>query len=134
MRRFYPFWFLFCAIWGYMSGKFPAGTLHVTVGDMPGVLFGSAVSNFLLVVLALRLSRSSSDTGVRFGIDLKPWDDPLGVFQFVLVTFIFVGVWGILFSLLLPQANRSFALLALGLGAGGLTGGLAGTRLSRRIS
>lgn len=132
MRRFCPFWFVFCAVWGYVGGKFTAVNLHVAVSDMPGVFIGSAVSHFVLVLVALRVS-SPSQTGLRFSVDLKPWDDPLGVFQFVLVTFMFVGVWGILFSFFLEQANRSFALLAVSLGAGGLVGGLVATHWSRRI-
>lgn len=133
MKRFYLAWFLLCSVWGYLSQGFPADVIRSSVKDVPVMLLGSMASFFALTLLLCRLSRSASDRGMRFGIDLRPWDDPLGVFQFVFVTFIFVGFWGIALSLLLVPGRQDFALLALAIGGGGLLGGIAATRwLERR--
>lgn len=128
MKRFYPFWFLFCAVWGYLSAGFPQEILRISASDASGMFLVSTASFYLLVLLLSKLVPASSPRGTRFNIELRPWDDPLGIFQFVFVTFIFVGFWGVALSLVVEHAHRDFALIALAIGAGGLLGGIVATR------
>lgn len=132
MKRFYLVWFPFCSIWGYLSATFPAGTVEkIAGGSTVGLFLASALTFGLLIFSILRFS-SAALRSARFHIDLKPWDEPLGVFQFVFVTFFFVGLWGIALSFALPSARDDLGQFVLAMSSGGLVGGLFASHAYRR--
>lgn len=132
MRRFYLLWFPFCSIWGYMAAMAPASMIEKTTGGSAvGVFLGCALI-FGLLILAILLFSSATPASARFHVDLKPWDEPLGVFQFVFVTFSFVGLWSIVLSFFLPSARNDLGQFTLAMNGGGLVGGLLASYVYRR--
>ena len=83
-----------------------------TVVDTIYGFLKSIVAFGLLEFLALRLPPTPIESA-RFRVDLKPWDRPLGVFQFVFLTFIFVGVGGVALSYFLASGRINLAISVL---------------------
>lgn len=120
MRRFYVFWFFFSAGWGYlMSQRFP-GVEPKTTAQIAGGLPAGALTIFLL--LSLEAWRTRPQKLLPPSVDLKPWQMPMGVTLFVLLTFLFSSFWGVLFGLLLSGSDFREPLFMLLVSAGGLTG------------
>ncbi|CAN5162337.1 hypothetical protein BH11PSE11_BH11PSE11_17790 [soil metagenome] len=96
-----------------------------------GFTFLQSVIGFgLLTFLALRFPAKPVEFA-HFRIERKPWDGPLGLFQFVFLTFLFVGVWGVGFSLYFALNRIDFALEILAMSTGGLFGALVAAKLYR---
>ena len=76
-------------------------------------------------------SKSASAAHARLNIDLKPWQQPLGMIQFGTITFIFSAIWGIGLFMLSQGSNVLFPLRMLSLAAGGLLGASAACRVYR---
>jgi hypothetical protein len=132
MRRFYLLWFPFCSIWGYLFATFPTSIVEKSTGGSTVGLFLVCALAFGLLIFAVLLFSSATPQSARLHVDLKPWDEPLGVFQFVFVTLIFVGLWSILLSFVLPSARNDLAQFMLAISSGGLAGGLLASFLYRR--
>ena len=132
MRRFYLLWFPFCSIWGYLFATFPASVVEKTTGGSAVGLFLVCAVTFGLLIFAVLLFSSATPASARLHLDLKPWDEPLGVFQFVFVTFIFVGLWSIVLSFLLPSVRNDLGQFMLAMSSGGLVGGLVASYVYRR--
>lgn len=121
MNRFYVFWFFFCAGWGYlMAQPIPNATVPQSLGLALASFPISAVTFFLILAIDVWRSRPRKLTRPSFA--LKPWNMPAGGALFVLVTFAFAGVWGILVAAILDQAIVVQALQFFLLGLGGLVG------------
>lgn len=128
MRIFYVFWFLFCGGWGWLMAMFPV---------QPGDSIYSSLLAFPLAVVFLGglvsfelYRRKFRPENACLNINLKPWEQPLGVLQFVLLTFLFSSTWGLGFSV--SQSATPFVpLQALGMSVGGLTGAWAACRVYR---
>ena len=134
MRRFYPFWFPFCALWGYLIAKFPPDVAELSF-TLPGafrVFFVCCVVFGALLVAVLLLTSATPDSA-RLHVDLKPWDEPLGVFQFVFVTLIFAGFWGIVLAYVVPSGRSTIGLFMLSMSGGGLVGTLLASHVYRRL-
>jgi hypothetical protein len=127
MRAFYVFWFFFCAGWGYLLLTFPHhegdSLLNVLLTLVLAVLFGGIGTFFVL------RSKSVSAANVGLNIDRKPWQLPLGMIQFVTITFVFSAIWGVGLSMLLPGTNVLYPLRILSLAVGGLLGAWAACRV-----
>jgi hypothetical protein len=136
VKHFYPFWFVFCAGWGYMFANFPDDPqlprMEGSPGDIVTFIAISACAFGAIVYVALRFPPKPLESA-RFGIDLKPWDQPLGVLQFVGVTFLFVGLWAALFLLLDMGVRPDLATFILATSTSLLLGGLIGARVYRRM-
>ena len=89
------------------------------------VFFGGIVTYF-----GLR-SKPASAANSRLSIDLKPWQHPLGIIQFVTITFIFSAIWGIGLSMLPQGTNVLYPLRMLSLASGSLLGAWAACRVYR---
>jgi hypothetical protein len=132
MRRFYLLWFPFCSIWGYLLATFPVNIVEKTTGGSAVGLFLVCALTFGLLIFAVLLFSSATPQSARLHVDLKPWDEPLGVFQFVFVTFVFMGLWSTPLALLLPSARADLGQFILAMSTGGLVGGLLASFLYRR--
>ena len=106
------------------------------IGTMNGVstvqVFLAFCATFGLFVYGVLILSQATCMSARFHIDLKPWDDHVGIFQFVFVTFILVGLWNIGFSLFSESLAGNYGRFALAMGGGGLAGGLIASHLYRR--
>jgi hypothetical protein len=129
MRFFYPFWFFFCGGWGYLLSRFP---------HEEGMSWGSVFATFPVAIASLAIltffglrKNSVPVQSARLSIDLKPWQQPLGILQFVTATFLFSSVWGIGLSVFSQGANVLYPSQFLALAAGGLLGALAGCHAYR---
>jgi hypothetical protein len=131
MRRFYLLWAPFCSIWGYLFATFPTSTVERMTGKVAGLFLVCTLTFGLLIFGALLLS-SAPPASARLHIDLKPWDEPLGVFQFVFVTFMLVGLWSLALSFALPSARNDLGQFILALSGGGFVGALLASAVYRR--
>lgn len=129
MRAFYVFWFFFCAGWGYLMSTFPHhdgdSLLNAFLTLVLAIFFGG-VGTFLVL-----RSKAISAAHASLNIDLKPWQQPLGMIQFGSITFIFSAIWGIGFFMLPQASNILFPLRMLFLAAGFLFGAWAACRVYR---
>ena len=100
---------------------------------MVNVIVTFPVAIFFLGLLAFFALRTTSVPAerARLSIDLKPWQRPLGILQFVTVTFIFSAIWGIGFSASSQNANVYYPLRVLALATGGLLGTWVACRVYR---
>ena len=120
MKRFYVFWFFFSAGWGYlMSQPFAGAEPRTATHILAALLLGALTAALLLAIEAWR-ARPGKLPAPR--IDLKPWHMPTGGMQFVLVTFMFSGFWGLIFGLTLEAADFKEPLFYLAMSIGGLLG------------
>lgn len=128
MRVFYLIWFFVCSGWGYLMATSTSGEAWTT----QVMAFPIAICTFALLVFS-ELRRL--DLPVEFAhlsIDLKPWQQPLGVVQFTLITFIFSAAWGLGWCLCLQGTHLDHPLNVLALSSGGLLGTWSACRMYRR--
>src|SRR5687768_10321605 len=120
MRRFYVFWFFFSAGWGYlMSQPFPGFEPKAAAHILGALPLGALMTFVLLGIEAWRM-RPGKLPAPR--IELKPWQMPTGVMQFVFITFLFSGFWGVVFGLLIASSDFREPLFVFLLSVGGLVG------------
>ena len=123
MRRFYVFWFFFSAGWGYlMSQPFP-GFEPKMATHIAGALPIGALTAFLLLGLEAWRARPGKLQAPR--LDLKPWQVPMGLMQFVFATFMFSGFWGVVFGTVFESSDFREPLFFFLMSVGGL-GGIIG--------
>ena len=128
MKIFYAFWFLFSAGWGYLMSQ-PLGFEPKTkLQTAAGIPIGAMMTFFLLGIEAWRAAPRSLQAP---SIELKPWQMPTGLLQFVLVTFMFSGFWGVVFGAVLPSSDFGEPLFFLLISVGGL-GGVIGVHRAFR--
>jgi hypothetical protein len=121
MKRFYAFWFFFCAGWGYLLAQFPPSDNHTTALMVVGSFLGGIFTLFLLMAIELwRIPSGRQIVGPS--LTLKPWNLPFGIPMFVLITFLFSSIWGVLFGFLVPAMSASHPAQFLSLSIGGLLG------------
>ncbi len=131
MRIFYAFWFFFCAGWGYLFPSLPpqeGDSVTNVLLTLPISIIGFAA----LAYFSIRGARISA-SNARLSFDLKPWHQPIGVLQFVMITFTFVSFWAIGFSVFFYQVTPLPFFRILSLSFGGLVGVWAACRLYRAL-
>jgi hypothetical protein len=131
MRIFYTVWFFFCAGWGHLLSKFPhqeGDTFALAFLAFPIAIFTMG----LMAFFGLR-SKSVPAEGARLSVDLKPWHQPLGILQFVCITFVFSAMWGIGLSMWSQGGNVIYAGQVLAMASGGLLGTWGACRVYRSI-
>ena len=90
----------------------------------------SAISTFILIAIeAWRLGLNSNLS--RPSLSLKPWNQPIGLMLFVLLTFLFSSIWGLGISVLSPSGALLAPLYFLSLSNGGLVGMFGAYRVFR---
>jgi hypothetical protein len=120
MKRFYVFWFFFSAGWGYlMSQPFP-GFEPKTIAHIAAALPIGALMAFLLLGIEAWRARPGKLQAPR--LDLKPWEMPTGLTQFVFATFMFSGFWGVVFGAVLASSDFREPLFFFLLSVGALAG------------
>ena len=119
MKRFYVFWFFFSAGWGFLLSRSLGDTPREVAEILLAFPLGALTSAMLLAIEAWR-ARPGKLPAPR--IELKPWHMPTGVMQFVLVTFAFASLWGLLFGMLLAGSDVRQPLFFLLMSVGGLAG------------
>jgi len=121
MKRFYVFWFFFCAGWGYlMAQPLPEGFAPRSISMALASLPVAAVTSFVLI--ALELWRYPNHKLPRPSIYLKPWQMPLGCMIFISISFMFNGVWAVIFAFVQGGGQLPEAVHFLLLGAGSFIG------------
>ena len=122
MKRFYVLWFFFCAGWGYlMAEPLPEGFAPRSISMALATAPVAAVTFFAL--LAFELWRHGPNHKLpRPSISLKPWQMPLGPAIFVPITFLFSGMWAVMFAAVRGNGQLPEAVHFLLLGAGALIG------------
>jgi hypothetical protein len=95
-------------------------------------LFLVCAVTFGLLIFGILLLSSAPPACARLHIDLKPWDESLGVFQFVFVTFMLAGLWSIVLSFVLPSARNDLGQFILALSGGGFVGAWLASTVYRR--
>src|SRR5262245_50089431 len=105
MRWFYAFWFFFCAAWGSLlaqpfPGGFEARSVPLAVASLPV----GAITFFL--ALSVELWRLGANRKVpKPSLTLKPWNMPIGFTVFILLTFLFTGIWGVAIAAILDNGH-----------------------------
>jgi hypothetical protein len=123
MKRFYVFWFFFSAGWGYlMSQPFSGVETKTAAHILLALPLGALTAAMLLAVEAWRMRPGKLPAP---NIELRPWHMPTGVMQFVFVTFMFSGAWGVFFGAILASSDFREPLFFLMMSVGGL-GGIVG--------
>lgn len=123
MKRFYRFWFFFCVGWGYLMSQPLSGPETIDALHMTHVLAALPLSALnVALLLALEVLRARPAKLPTPNIELRPWNMPTGVMQFVLITFVFSGAWGLLFGIALGSNDFRVSLLFLMMSIGGLAG------------
>jgi hypothetical protein len=117
MKRFYIFWFFFCAGWGYLTTTFPPD-MAPPISRLPATVVLGAISAMML--LAIELWRGSKLS--RPSLGLLPWNQPVGLILFVALTFLFSGLWGVLFASVSPSGVIEVPIYVLSLSGGALLG------------
>jgi hypothetical protein len=121
MKRFYGFWFFFCAGWGYLLAQFPPPESHSSLFMAVASFFGGIISFFLL--MSIELWRTPSGRQVAGpSLNLKPWHFPFGIPMFALITVLFSSIWGVFFTVVVPALSASHPAQFLSLSVGGLLG------------
>ena len=121
MRRFYIFWFFFSCGWGYlMSQPSLADAEKITALHILSALPLSALN--AAVLLAIEVWRARPGKLPAPNIELRPWNMPIGLMQFVFTTFIFAAIWGLLFGITLVSGDFRLPLFFLMMSVGGLAG------------
>lgn len=121
MKRFYGFWFFFCAGWGYLLAQFPPPNNYNSLLTVVGAFLGGVFTFFLL--MTIEVWRTPSERRVAGpSLNLKPWNLPFGIPVFVLITFLFSSIWGVFFAILVPAMSVSHPAQCLALSTGGLIG------------
>jgi hypothetical protein len=120
MRIFYLFWFFFCGVWGYLlplAATENEKSILETLMSFPLALIGFG----LMAFFAMKSAKiNSSEAHIR--LDIKPWKRPLGTFVFVPISFVFISVWGIGFSVFLHKKGLLGTIGVLALASGVLFG------------
>ena len=129
-RRSYVFWFFFSAGWGYlMSESFP-GAEQRSLAEALGALPLSALT--IVMIMAVELWRMGPNRkALPPSLSLKPWNMPVGIPQFVMITFLFSSIWGLVFAFIRESGAVEQPLFFLSLSVGGLAGLLAVHHLFR---
>ena len=96
-------------------GLEPKTMAHIVAGLPIG-----AIMAFLL--LGIEAWRAMPDTLQAPHVDLKPWQMPTGLMQFVLATFLFSAFWGVVLGSVLPSSDFREPLFILAVSIGGLAG------------
>jgi hypothetical protein len=120
MRIFYIFWFFFCASWGYLL-PFATANNEKSIVDSVSV-FPLALTVFGSMAFWTMISAKIQHEDARISLDIKPWERPLGIFVFVPVSFIFVSIWGMGFSIFLHDKGLAGSLEVFSMASGILTG------------
>jgi hypothetical protein len=119
MRTFYTFWFVVCSGWGAALASLPP--LYESAAGT-ALSFPMAIASVgLLSYLGLR-RRGLPPEEARLNLDLRPWQQPIGVMQFILLTFLFSSLWGIGFVPILRSGSVLVPLRAFALALGGILG------------
>ncbi len=123
MKRFYKFWFFFCVGWGYLMSQPLADAETKAALHMTHVLAALPLSALnVALLLAIEVWRARPAKLPAPNIELRPWNMPTGVMQFVLITFFFSGAWGLLFGIALGSNDFRVPLFFLMMSIGGLAG------------
>jgi len=120
-RRSYVLWFFFCAGWGYLMAELFPGVEQRSLVEALLALPLSALT--VLMIMAVEFWRLAP--GARLSapsLSLKPWNMPVGVIQFVSVTFMFSGIWGLVFAPMRTSGAIEQPLFFLSLSVGSLVG------------
>ena len=129
MKVFLVFWFFFCAGWGYIVAfLIPPGQGAFSMAPFPSFVAGALT---LFMIMATELWRRTHQKALPPSISLKPWNMPMGLPQFILVTFFFSGLWGVFFALFLGAPSIAHPVYVLSLSSGGLVGLLLAYRVFR---
>ena len=120
MKRFYKFWFFFSAGWGYLMSQPLPGAETKSAMHILAALPLSALNVALL--LAIEIWRVRPGKLPAPNMELRPWNMPTGVMQFVFISFIFSGMWGLLFGATLASGDFRLPLFFLMMSVGGLAG------------
>jgi hypothetical protein len=120
MKRFYVFWFFFSAGWGYLMSQ-PSATAEPKAAThiLAALPLGALTAALLLAIEAWRARPGKLPAP---SIELRPWHMPTGVMQFVFVTFMFSGFWGVIFGAILTSSDFREPLFFLMMSVGGLVG------------
>jgi hypothetical protein len=119
MRRFYVFWFLVCAVWGYLLFELSAEEPKYSLLQTLAVLPFSALCWFAL--LGIELWRLGPNKKVPApSISLRPWNMPIGTAQFIFISFTFISAWAIAFVLVRQTGFIQQPLQYLAMSLGGL--------------
>lgn len=115
MRKFYVFWFFFCAGWGFGMSGFPESDA------LPwGQLAASFPIGVLSFVVMLWFELRQLPPG-RFAdqpsLSLKPWNRPTGMLLFGGLSFVFASLWGVAIAVVADLPGLRVALQFLSLGA-----------------
>lgn len=134
MKKFYIFWFVFCAGWGFGFIIQPTEPDKFTLLKAPLTFLGSAFFSFIPLFFSLLDKKTKLDLP---SLNLKPSESyPVGLVTFILVTFLFIGIWGIIFSIgsyvvlstpILTTISVPINIISMALGAA--TGGYAVTQI-----
>jgi hypothetical protein len=120
MKRFYIVWFFFCAVWGYLSTQM-SSAFTPAVAQASATFAVGAISIFVLIAIEIWRAGPSS-TLSQPSLSLKPWNQPVGLMLFVLLTFLFSSIWGLGISVLSPTEALLAPLYMFSLASGGLVG------------
>ena len=127
MKRFYIFWFFFCAGWGYLFAQMPSA-IASPVAQVPATFAVGAISVFVLIAIEIWRAGPSRSLS-QPSLSLKPWNQPVGLMLFVLLTFLFSSIWGLGISVFSPSGTLLAPLYTFSLASGGLVGLLGGHRV-----
>lgn len=121
MKRFYVFWFFFCAGWGYLMAGFSPPENYNPIIMVVGSFVVGALMFFLFTAIEFwRVPNGRKIIGPS--LKLKPWSLPFGIPVFVLITFLFSSIWGLPFAILISSMSVSHPAQFLSLSTGGLLG------------
>lgn len=120
MRRFYVFWFFFSAGWGALFAKLPSTPLPILPVALASFA-GGAMTLFLLIAVELWRMKPE-EKSLPLSLSLKPWDIPLGLSLFILLTFLFSSVWGLGLAFFIADAQFLEPTRILFISSGGLFG------------
>jgi len=115
MRKFYIFWFFFCAGWGYLFAGFAES-------DSPpwnqiAASFPLGILSFVVLFWFELRRLPPGQVADQPSFNLKPWNRPTGMAFFIGITFVFAALWGIPIAILahLPGLRTAVNALVLGI-------------------
>jgi len=111
---------MFCAGWGFLLSQ-PMEGFEVTLWDTPQMFVGGFLT--IVMISLVELFKYKSIIFSRPSLTLKPWQSyPVGLIVFIITTFLFSSVWGLLFAGF-SGINLALPLMVFGMASGCAFGG-----------